>query len=388
LLGWCVLALAPETRASDLEVVVRGVEGALEENVRAHVSSTWVSGAALSSERRRRELVAIGESRAAQALRPLGYYQPTVRGSLTSEAGENWTLTLDIDRGPPVRVSEADIEVLGPGSAEKVVREWLDAWPLPTGVTLHQGEWRSRKTDLIDVLESEGYLAAEIVESTIALDLIKNEAALTLRAETGPRYVMGDVRFEQDLVKPVVLQSIPRFETGDPYSAWAVEQLRQDLWRTGYFGEVDVREERVHERPPRVDFRVLGGPRNRVTHQGTIGYGTDSEFRTQYNLTRHRLSDRGDSLTAGLGWQQRDQEVRLAMEYRPRCSSRNGAISSWSRTERRRTGSRARTSGSTCFAWGMSTCAASAEAVNCWRRPGFWIFCAKRTVSTPATSGP
>lgn len=296
---------------------MRGVEGALEENVQAHVGSIWVSGAALSSERRRRDLVADGELRAAQALRPLGYYQPTIRGGLERGDGDNWTLVLDIDRGPAVRVRDTTIEVLGPGTSESVVQAWLRDWPLPTGAILDQGVWRSQKTEVIDTVESEGYLSAKIVESTIALDLISNEAVLTLRVETGPRYVMGDVRFSQDLVKPVVLQSIPRFESGDPYSAWAVEQLRQDLWRTGYFGEVDVREERVHEGdPPRVDFQVRGGPRNRVTHQGTLGYGTDSEFRTQYNLTRHRLTDRGDSFTAGLGWQQRDQEVRLAMEYR------------------------------------------------------------------------
>jgi translocation and assembly module TamA len=311
---WC---LVPDVHASDLDIVVRGVEGALEENVQAHVGSLWVSGTALSSERRRRELIADGELRAAQALRPLGFYQPTVQGHLEGGEDDNWSLVLDIDRGPPVRVKDTAIEVLGPGGGETVTREWLETWPLPPGVILDQGAWRTQKTEIIDVMESEGYLAAEIVESTIALDLVSNEAVLTLRVESGPQYVMGDLRFEQELVKPVVLQSIPRFKTGDAYSAWGVEQLRQDLWRTGYFGEVDVREERIHESdPPRVDFHVLGGPRNRVTHQGTLGYGTDSEFRIQYNLTRHRLSDRGDSFTAGLGWQQRDQEVRLAMEYR------------------------------------------------------------------------
>ncbi len=317
LLWLCWSFPAAEAQASDLAIVIHGVEGALEENVRAHVGSVWVSGAALTSERRRRDLLANSEQRAAQALRPLGFYQPTIQGSLENTEGENWVLTLAIERGPPVRVRDVNIDILGPGASEPVVNEWLGVWPLPEGVTLDQGVWRTQKTEVIDALESEGYLAAEIAESTIALDLISNEAVLTLRVETGTQFVMGDVRFEQDLVKPVVLESIPRFRTGEPYSAWAVEQLRQDLWRTGYFGDVDVREERVKDSdPPRVDFRVQGGPRNRLTHQGTVGYGTDSEFRIQYNLTRHRLSDRGDSFTVGLGWQQRDQEVRLASEYR------------------------------------------------------------------------
>ncbi|MEE4174861.1 MAG: BamA/TamA family outer membrane protein [Xanthomonadales bacterium] len=306
-----------QVRASDLELVVRGVDGALAENVRAHVGSLWVSGAALSSERRRQELVDREELRAAQALRPLGYYQPTIQGRLEQRDNENWTLFLDIERGPPVRVKAVNLDIRGPGAGVSVVRDWVDAWPLPPGRTLDQGVWTTQKAEIIDVLESEGFLAAEITESTLALDLVANEADLTLQVESGVQFVMGAVEYDQDLVRPVVLQSIPRFSPGDPYSVWAVERLRQDLWRTGYFGEIDVREERIESsEPPRVDFRVLAGPRNRITHQGTLGYGTDSEFRTQYNVTRHLLSDRGDSITAGLGWQQRDQELRVAMEYR------------------------------------------------------------------------
>jgi translocation and assembly module TamA len=309
--------LAPAAGASELEVTVNGVDGALEENVRAHVGSLWISGAALSSERRRRELISQEELSAAQALRPLGFYQPTIAGRLERQDDERWVLILDIDRGPPVRIRDTVLEVTGPGASEAVVQEWRDAWPLPLGEILDQGVWRTQKAEVIDTVASEGYLAAEIVESTIALDLLENEAVLTLRVDTGPQYVMGEVRYDQDVVTPVILQPIPRFKSGEPYSVWAVEQLRQDLWRTGYFGEIDVREIRQDESdPPRVDFVVQGGPRNRITHQGTVGYGTDSEFRTQYNLTRHVLSERGDSFTAGVGWQQRDQELRLALEYR------------------------------------------------------------------------
>jgi translocation and assembly module TamA len=53
-----------------------------------------------------------------------------------------------------------------------------------------------------------------------------------------------------------------------------------------------------------------------VTHQGTIGYGTDTEFRTQYRYHRHQLSSRGDVLIAGFSWQSRDEEILLFGEYR------------------------------------------------------------------------
>ena len=102
-----------------------------------------------------------------------------------------------------------------------------------------------------------------------------------------------------------------------------VEELRLDLWRTGFFGDIEVLEQKHLDRePPVVDFRVRLSPRNQITHQFSVGYGTDTLFRTQYHWTRHLLSDRGDSLRLGAGWRQQDSELQATGEYRlPRRTS-------------------------------------------------------------------
>jgi translocation and assembly module TamA len=68
--------------------------------------------------------------------------------------------------------------------------------------------------------------------------------------------------------------------------------------------------------PVQVNLEVSLTPIHRVTHQGTIGYGTDTEFRTQYRFQRHQRSERGDNLAAGFAWQSRNQELALSAEYR------------------------------------------------------------------------
>ena len=68
---------------------------------------------------------------------------------------------------------------------------------------------------------------------------------------------MGNVDFGEHSLKPGILEYMPRFEQGDPYSARLVSQLRTDLWKTGYFDDVTVFEVQHPERtPPAVDVKV------------------------------------------------------------------------------------------------------------------------------------
>ena len=182
---------------------------------------------------------------------------------------------------------------------------------------MNQQSWDQQKQAALDIAAEQGYLSASFVASRIELHLEENYADLRLVLDTGPRAVMGEIQYVQDSVSEEVLKSLPRFNRGDFYRAWLVNKFRTDLWRTGYFDEIDVAEQKhLDQEPPRVDFKVTLKERNRNTHQGTIGYGTDSQFRMQYRWQRHLLSDRGDSLGMGLGWQQKNEELLLFGEYR------------------------------------------------------------------------
>lgn len=324
LLFACLLVHAPAGWTDDVEVEIRGLPaGPMAGNVEAHVGATWIPAAMLSSARRRQEFLEESEMRATVALRPYGYYAPEVSGRLDQRENGNWLLRLDIDPGDPVRVRSLILTIEGPGSELEELREWRADWPLPEGAVLDQTLWSTAKDAALELAEAQGYLRAAYTRHEIALDLIEHVADLALVLDTGPRARMGEVSYEQDVVRDWVLVPTPRFEPGDPYLAWYVDKLRNDLWRTGYFDQVSVVEERrLEEDPPVVDFLVSLTPRHRDTHQGTIGYGSDSEFRMQYRFNRNRVSSRGDSLAVAFGLQQRDEEYQVATEYRlPRKSA-------------------------------------------------------------------
>ena len=128
---------------------------------------------------------------------------------------------------------------------------------------------------------------------------------------------MGTVTFDQDIVNEGVLTGLQRFQQGDAYSSWLLEKLRLDLWRSGFFEDIEVVERRdLNASPARVDLDVKFEPRNKDTYQGTLGYGTDTQVRGQFLWSRHLLSTRGDNLKVGFGWQQRDNEFSVQANYR------------------------------------------------------------------------
>lgn len=304
--------------SATLKVDVKGLQDeSLIENVRAFIGSEWVSGSSLSSKHRRDRFRATAETNAARALRPYGYYFPQIKSMLTHSTDQTWELQLTINAGVAVKVRRLVLEVTGDGDKLDPIMEWQANWPLLPGVQLNQLSWDEQKQVALDIAAEQGYLSAAFELSRINLDLEENIADLELVLNTGPRAVMGDILYIQDSVKNEVLASIPRFNKGDYYRAWLVDKFRTDLWKTGYFDEINVAEQKhLDQDPQRVDFKVTLRERKKNTHQGTIGYGTDSQFRMQYRWQQHLLSARGDSVGMGLGWQQRTQELLLFGEYR------------------------------------------------------------------------
>lgn len=316
---WLLLLCAWSLNASgdDVSIEVAGVPEDMAANVRAHISGRWVTGDLLSSERRRAAYRESAVDRAAAALKPYGYYAPDIDGRLEPAGDGEWQLLLDIEPGPPVQVQSAEVAVMGSGDQLEAIRNWRDSWPLVAGSRLEQAVWEAKKAEALNIMEEEGFLTARFTAHSIELDLEHHAADLELVLDTGLRALMGEVRFQQDVVRESVIQPIPRFESGDRYRPSLVDRLRTDLWKTGYFEEIDVVEDRrLDQDPPVVDIAVTMSARRPNTHQGSIGWGTDTEFRTQYSWLRNRLSPRGDSLGVGLGWQSRYEELSVSGEYR------------------------------------------------------------------------
>jgi translocation and assembly module TamA len=317
-----LLVLSCGASADELRIVVEGTTESLLAGIRTRVESLEVTGNGRLSQRRLKRLSETAEREAVRSLRPYGYYHASARSTLHPDGDKSWRLVVTVNEGPPQIVASSTIEIIGPGAGLPDLQDWKGLWPLGTDQVMDQVVWESEKQDAIDLLENRGYLGARFVEHRIEMDLERNTAVTRLLLDTGPQAVMGDVTYEQDAVREGILELVPRFEEGQAYDAWLMEKFRLDLWRTGYFRNVEIIEERrLEEEPPRVNLLVRATARKPNTYQGTLGFGTDTGIRAKFSWTRHLLSARGDSLDTGIGWQEKFNEYSLRSNYRlPRRS--------------------------------------------------------------------
>lgn len=313
----CLMFFSMSAFADEIEFVVSGVVEPMLTNVQNRVTAFRIGSAARLNARLRRKLTEDAVEAATAAMRPYGYFNPTVKVEITPVEAGKWLVDVNLEAGLPVLVETLLLELTGPGKELEPLKEWYVNFPLAQGKRLRQQVWDEAKVDVIELLEESGYLRAEFSRHVIRVNTISNTARLELVVDTGPRAVMGTVTFNQELVDDEVLASLRRFKQGDAYHTFLLEKFRLDLWRSGYFEDIEVVERRdLTANPPRVDFEVNFNPRKKNTYQGTIGFGTDTLARLQFFWGRHLLSSRGDDFDIGLGWQQKDNQVSLLANYR------------------------------------------------------------------------
>ena len=304
--------------AQELEYDIRGVVDPLLTNVRGHVESFRLTGNVTPGSARFERVIADAEVRAKEALKPFGYYIPTIE----SAARADGTIVMQIEAGRPITVTNVNLQVVGGGAEYSLLTEWRAAWPLHVGAILDQTRWEAAKLEAVEIARARGFLQAGFSEQSIEIDLDNFAANLTLVFDTGSRSVMGKITYQQEVLRPSVLESIPRFDEGDSYTAFLMEKFRTDLWKTGYFTDVEVLErERTDINPPVVDLQVNLRTDTRNSYQGSIGVGSDTGMRVQAKWSRHPVSSLGDRLDTAIGWLQRDEEILLRTTYRiPRRS--------------------------------------------------------------------
>ncbi len=312
-----LLLFAAATAHAELEFVIKGVDDPLRANVRAYIDFLQVGRRARVSNRDLDKILenAIKDARA--ALRPYGYYQPEITGRYIRQRTGDAVLELTINRGPPVRIRELELRVEGPGSTERVLREWQNDWPLTRGKRLDQTVWKQQKQAGIDFAEGLGYLEANYQAQLLELNLEENTALARLVMQTGPRYVVGSIDFGDHILRQQVVENIPRFRSGDPFTARLVDGFRADLWKTGYFTDVSVTETRKTDSdPPTVDLTAKLETATKNQYLGALGFGTDTGIRLQGSWTRRPMSSRGDRLDIGVGWQETNEEFAVRGNYR------------------------------------------------------------------------
>lgn len=292
-IAWALLpphaGAAPQPR---IDIRIDGVPADVEANVRAYLTLTRYATREDVTDPQVRRLADLAVDEATDALRPFGYYAPSIR-SRTSRDDPNWVVRLRIDPGQPVTLGAVDIALQGPGADDRELRRVRDATTLQPGARLDHAAYEALKASLLRTARDRGYLDAQLTRRELLVNPQGLTADVRLTLETGGRYEFGALEIEQDAIDADLLGGFVRFKPGQPYSPSLVSSTQFALEDSNYFSSVAVT---VGDRDPAtltVPVRIAATPIKRNRYSVNVGYGTDTGARGQFNWDNRLINRRG-----------------------------------------------------------------------------------------------
>ncbi|WP_228289887.1 autotransporter assembly complex protein TamA [Marinobacter salsuginis] len=180
-------------------------------------------------------------NQAREALRALGYYGPVIDWRIEGgDSDTTATLTLSITPGEPVTVRSRTVEMRGAAATDPRLTSDLPVHPAE-GDILDHGEYANLRNTIQNRARRRGYFDGKFVTRTLEVDPTKRIADITLIYESGERYRLGQVTFEEGHWFEIdLLKNFVTFEPGTPYHADEIARLNKDLLNSGYFSNVDI----------------------------------------------------------------------------------------------------------------------------------------------------
>lgn len=291
--------LAGRMARAEVEIDIHGVNEELRSNVIAYLSVARYKERELDPavvERLRNRI----DREVRDALRPFGYYEPTVRADIApSPRRKNlWRAVIDIDPGPPVLMDQVQVRVTGSGASDRLFQRILAQLPLHPGDRLRHAAYERVKDDLQRTAATYGYLDARMTRSELKVDPPNRRASMVLELESGERYRFGETTIEQDVVANALVRRYIRYHEDDPFDLTQLLATQFALDDSQYFASVEVlpgEPNRERHIVP-ISIRAQRNRRDRYSFSG--GYGTDTGIRGTLQWDRRWVDTHGDRFSA------------------------------------------------------------------------------------------
>ncbi|MBU2875648.1 autotransporter assembly complex protein TamA [Marinobacter salexigens] len=289
LLGLLLLLWSSTGLAHQVEIRVNGDYPRLKENAEAFVGE--VDGRSASNLRR---YASTAVSQASKGLRALGYYSPTINWEVDDgDSEESALLILDITPGDPVRVKSRRVEIQGAAATDSHFTDNLPDHPAE-GDILNHGDYTSLRNVLQTRARRRGYFDGRFVTRTLKVDPESLEAHITLVFESGDRYRLGAVTFEEGhWFESRLLHDFVTFEPGIPYHADEIAKLNSDLLSSGYFSGVDIDAGPSNAEDGVIPVRIDLTRRDARSIATGLGFSTDVGPRFRGTWREHWINPMG-----------------------------------------------------------------------------------------------
>ncbi len=287
---------------ADVSLKIKGIDGALEDNVNAYLSSIPEDDYSTSLRFQARLEQSITE-----ALNALGYYHAKISYTITKDNDE---LIVNIKPGEPVRIKEMDVVISGEAGGDEEFTNLIKKSRLKEGRILNQGEYDALKSGIRNLALQRGYFNGDFKLSRLEVVPELNEANVRLHYDSGIRYHFGTVEILGSQIWEDRVDSLRPFKTGEPYLVSEVGEYNQNLSNTDWFSSVFVEPDLTKLDDGRdLPIKVSLAPAAKNQIETGIGYSTDTGVRGTLKWKKPWVSARGHSFDTALSLSKPEQTI-------------------------------------------------------------------------------
>ncbi|EGQ9159872.1 autotransporter assembly complex protein TamA [Vibrio parahaemolyticus] len=296
------LLVVSQSAYADVSLKLKGIDGALEDNVKAYLSSIPEKDYSTSLRFQARLDQSITE-----ALNALGYYHAKISYSI-SEGNEE--LIVNIHKGLPVKIKVMDVVISGEAKEDEEFANLIAKSPLKVGRILNQGEYDSLKSGIRNLALQRGYFNGDFKLNKLEVIPELNEANVRLHYDSGIRYHFGPVEITGSQIWENRVESMRPFEIGEPYLVSDVGEYNQNLSNTDWFSSVFVEPDLSKLEDGReLPIKVSLAPAAKNQIETGIGYSTDTGVRGTLKWKKPWVSARGHSFNTALSLSKPEQTI-------------------------------------------------------------------------------
>ncbi|MCS0404157.1 autotransporter assembly complex protein TamA [Vibrio diabolicus] len=287
---------------ADVSLTLKGIDGALEENVSAFLSSIPAKDYSTSLRFQARLDQSITE-----ALNALGYYHAKISYSIPEGNDE---LIVSIKPGLPVKVKVMDVVISGEAKDDEEFAKLIERSPLKVGRVLNQGEYDSLKSGIRNLALQRGYFNGDYKLSKLEVIPDFNEANVRLHYDSGIRYHFGPINITGSQIWENRVESMRPFEIGEPYLVSQVGEYNQNLSNTDWFSSVFVEPDLSKlDEGRELPIKVSLAPASKNQIETGLGYSTDTGVRGTLKWKKPWVSSRGHSFNTALSLSKPEQTI-------------------------------------------------------------------------------
>lgn len=278
---------------ANISLDIEGLDGAVEDNVDAYLSSIPEDEYSVSLRFQSRI-----ETNIREALNALGYYHSEVSFTVSDDEKE---LIASIVLGEPVRIYSNDIVIIGEAKNDPDFLALIAKSKLKQGAVLNHGDYDGLKASIRNLALQKGYFDADYKMSRLEVAPELNRAYIKLHYDSGIRYHFGSTMLHGSQIEEVRVLSLQPYEAGEPYLVSKVGEYNQALSNTDWFSSVFVEPDLTQLGQGRaLPMKVSLAPQARNQIETGIGYSTDVGVRGTLKWKKPWVNSYGHSFDSSL----------------------------------------------------------------------------------------